>query len=103
MSAPAGNTAGTRMERIRARLDAALAPLECTLGDDSALHAGHAGAASGGGHYHVRIVSSQFEGLKLVTRHRLVYDSVHDMMHTEIHALAITALAPSEVRSGASN
>lgn len=87
----------TRMERMRSRFEAALAPLELTLDDDSALHAGHAGAASGGGHYNVRIVSLQFEGLKLVTRHRLVYDSVHDMMHKEIHALAITALAPSEV------
>ncbi|MBV6324281.1 BolA family protein [Duganella violaceipulchra] len=87
----------TRMERMRSRFQAALAPLELTLDDDSALHAGHAGAASGGGHYNVRIVSLQFEGLKLVTRHRLVYDSVHDMMHKEIHALAITALAPSEV------
>ena len=74
-----------------------MAPLECILYDDSAKHAGHAGAAAGGGHYHLHIVCSQFEGLKLVTRHRLVYDSVHDMMHTEIHALAITALAPSEV------
>ncbi len=88
---------GSRMERMRSRFQAALAPLELTLDDDSALHAGHAGAASGGGHYNVRIVSLQFEGLKLVTRHRLVYDSVHDMMHKEIHALAITALAPSEV------
>ena len=87
----------TRMERMRSRFQAALAPLELTLEDDSALHAGHAGAASGGGHYNVRIVSLQFEGLKLVTRHRLVYDSVHDMMHKEIHALAITALAPYEV------
>jgi BolA protein len=87
----------TRMERMRSRFEAALAPVELTLEDDSALHAGHAGAASGGGHYNVRIVSLQFEGLKLVTRHRLVYDSVHDMMHKEIHALAITALAPSEV------
>jgi BolA protein len=87
----------TRLERIRERLQAALAPQEMTLEDDSAAHAGHAGAASGGGHYNLRIVSLQFEGLKLVTRHRLVYDSVHDMMHKEIHALAITALAPSEV------
>ncbi|WGG52927.1 BolA family protein [Rugamonas sp. DEMB1] len=86
-----------RIERIRAALQAALAPLELVLDDDSAKHAGHAGAASGGGHYNLRIVSAQFEGLKLVTRHRLVYDSVHDMMHKEIHALAITALAPSEV------
>jgi len=87
----------TRIDRMRSRFQAALAPLELVLEDDSAMHAGHAGAASGGGHYNVRIVSLQFEGLKLVTRHRLVYDSVHDMMHKEIHALAITALAPSEV------
>ena len=87
----------TRPERIRAQLEAALVPSELVLIDESALHAGHAGAASGGGHYRLRIVSSRFEGLKLVMRHRLVYDSVHDMMHTEIHALAITALAPSEL------
>jgi len=87
----------TRMDRMRGRFQAALSPVDLVLEDDSAMHAGHAGAASGGGHYNVRIVSLQFEGLKLVTRHRLVYDSVHDMMHSEIHALAITALAPSEV------
>jgi BolA protein len=86
-----------RMARIRAQLTAALAPTELELVDESALHAGHAGAASGGGHYRVRIVSAKFDGARLVTRHRLVYDSVHDMMHTEIHALAITALAPSEL------
>jgi BolA protein len=90
-------TPDTRMERMRERLVTCLAPLECVLGDDSALHAGHAGAASGGGHYHLRIVSSRFEGLRLVMRHRLVYDSLHDLMRTEIHALAITALAPSEI------
>jgi BolA protein len=87
----------TRLDRIRARLEAALVPHALELFDDSALHAGHAGAASGGGHYRMRIVSDRFEGLKLVMRHRLVYDSVHDMMHSEIHALAITALAPSEL------
>ena len=87
----------SRIDRIRSKLEAALAPTELKLNDDSHLHAGHAGAASGGGHYSVRIVSLQFEGQKLVTRHRLVYDSVNDMMHKEIHALAITALAPSEV------
>ena len=91
MSAP------TRPERIRALLSAALQPSVLELSDESALHAGHAGAASGGGHYRLRVVSARFEGLKLVMRHRLVYDSVHDMMHTEIHALAITAVAPSEL------
>jgi BolA protein len=86
-----------RLARIRERLEAALGPADITIEDESAMHAGHAGAASGGGHYRVRIVSDKFQGHKLVTRHRLVYDSVHDMMHKEIHALAITALAPSEV------
>ncbi len=86
-----------RLAKIRERLEAALAPSEIMLDDESALHAGHAGAASGGGHYRLKIVSTKFEGVKLVMRHRLVYDSVHDMMHKEIHALAITALAPSEV------
>lgn len=85
-----------RVERIRSLLEAALAPSALAVGDDSHLHVGHAGAASGGGHYSVRIVSARFEGLKLVTRHRLVYDAVQTMMHTDIHALAITALAPSE-------
>jgi BolA protein len=91
------SAADNRLERIRGRIETALAPLECVLEDDSASHAGHAGAASGGGHYNLRIVSAQFEGLRLVMRHRLVYDSVHDMMHVEIHALSIIALAPSEV------
>ena len=88
---------GPRAERIRSLL-AALDPVELDLIDESHLHAGHAGAASGGGHFRLKIVSPRFEGQRLVMRHRLVYDSVHDMMHTEIHALAITALAPSEVR-----
>ena len=92
MSAP-----DTRLERIRTRLESTLAPIALDVGDDSALHVGHAGAASGGGHYSVKIVSDRFEGLRLVMRHRLVYDSVRDMMNTEIHALAITALAPSEL------
>lgn len=91
------DTPAIRLDRIRARLTNALDPLECLLEDDSASHAGHAGAASGGGHYNLRIVCRQFEGLRLVMRHRLVYDSVQDMMRAEIHALAITALAPSEV------
>jgi BolA protein len=91
------STPDSRIERIRAALTAALAPTLIELDDESALHAGHPGAASGGGHYRLKIVSSRFDGLKLVMRHRLVYDAVHDMMKSEIHALAITALAPSEL------
>lgn len=86
-----------RLEKIRSRLMGTLSPSLCQLEDDSALHAGHAGAASGGGHYRLRLVSARFEGLNLVARHRLVYDSVRDMMQSEIHAIAIVALAPSEV------
>lgn len=91
------NAPATRPERIRALLSQALAPTVLELVDESALHAGHAGAASGGGHYRLKIVSDKFEGLRLVMRHRLVYDAVHPMMHSEIHALAITALTPSEM------
>jgi BolA protein len=89
-------SADTRLDRIRQRVTERLAPQQLDIGDDSAQHAGHPGAASGGGHYSIRIVSQQFEGVNRVTRHRLVYDCVLDMMHTEVHALAITALAPSE-------
>lgn len=87
----------TRIDRIRARLVETFTPLECLLEDESALHAGHAGAASGGGHFRLRIISTQFEKQSRIYRHRLVYDCLDDMMHTEIHALAITALAPSEI------
>jgi BolA protein len=86
-----------RIERIRSRLSATFTPVECQLLDESHLHAGHAGAQSGGGHYRLRMVSTRFEGVTRVSRHRLVYDCLHDMMHTEIHALTIIALAPSEV------
>jgi BolA protein len=86
-----------RAERIRARLIATFEPLECQLSDDSHLHAGHAGAASGAGHYSVRLVSERFAGLTRLARHRLVYDCLDDMMQSEIHALNIVAHAPSEV------
>jgi BolA protein len=85
-----------RIAHIKALLAAGLAPLECEVEDESALHAGHAGAASGGGHYRLRLVSSRFEGQPRVARHRLVYDALHDMMQNDIHALAITALTPAE-------
>jgi BolA protein len=86
-----------RVARIRSLLEAALEPARLEVGDDSHLHVGHAGAASGGGHFSVKIVSERFEGQRLVMRHRLVYDAVQAMMHTDIHALAITAIAPSEL------
>jgi len=85
-----------RLAKIQQRL-AVLAPVLCEITDESAQHAGHAGAASGAGHYRLRIASAKFNGLKLIERHRLVYDAVGDLMQTDIHALVINALAPSEV------
>ncbi len=83
------------VETMRARL-AALAPLELVIDDESAMHAGHEGARSGGGHYRIRLVSERFSGLPLIKRHRLVYDALHDLMQREIHALSMTLLAPNE-------
>jgi BolA protein len=89
----------SRLDEIRARLDATFSPVSCLLEDDSAAHVGHAGAASGGGHYRLKLVSSVFEGKNRVTRHRLVYDCLLNLMDKDIHAIAIVALAPSDVES----
>lgn len=86
----------TRIQAIQNRLESALQPVSCELSDDSAAHKGHAGAASGAGHFTVTIISEKFAGLNRISRHRLVYDAVGDLMHTEIHALVIHALSPSE-------
>jgi len=83
------------LAEIERRLRAALAPLELRLQDDSAQHAGHAGAREGG-HYSVSIVSASFTGLNKVARHRLVYHSLGDLMQQGIHALAVQARAPGE-------
>ena len=91
------NPLSEREQKINERLQRTFAPLACQLTDESALHAGHEGAKSGGGHYRLTIVAAAFAGQNRITRHRLVYDSLRDMMQTEIHAMAITALAPSEV------
>ena len=87
-----------RYDMIRARLTDALQPLTLELADESHLHAGHAGAQSGRGHYRVRIVSAQFVGMRPIARHQLVYRSLGDLMQTDIHAMSITALTPDEAR-----
>lgn len=84
------------MDEIRQRL-AVLAPVKVELIDDSALHAGHAGARSGGGHYRLSIVSAAFAGKNTVSRHRMIYDALGDMMRREIHALAIQAETPEDL------
>ncbi|MEI8305162.1 MAG: BolA family protein [Burkholderiales bacterium] len=86
-------------DEIRARLAAALPDARIELTDESHLHAGHAGASGGAGHFRVRVVSAAFTGLRTVARHRLVYDSVRDWMPHRIHALAIEARSPDEAGS----
>lgn len=87
-----------RIARIRSRLQAELAPIELDLVDESHLHAGHAGARSGKGHFRVRIVAAAFDALPRLKRHRLVYDALGPIMEHDVHALSIEAFAPSEVR-----
>lgn len=81
---------------IRRRLGA-LAPARLELVDESAKHAGHAGAKPGGNtHWRLTIVSAAFAGKPTVARHRMVYEALGDLMQDPIHALAITARAPGE-------
>ena len=80
---------------IETRLRAELSPSEFHLRDDSAQHAGHAGAREGG-HFHVAVVSERFTGLQRLARHRLVYHCLSDLMQRGIHALTIDARAPGE-------
>ena len=85
-----------RTAMLRERLNRELQPVSLEIIDESAKHAGHAGAASGGGHFVVTIVSPAFENKTLIQRHRLVYAAVGDIMHSEIHALSIQARTPEE-------
>lgn len=84
-----------RVERIRQALTAHLAPVELTIRDDSAAHAGHAGAREGG-HFSVLVVSEQFAGRTRTQRHQLVYAALAELMRTDIHALSIQAETPQE-------
>lgn len=86
-----------RVENIRKTLDATLKPVRLDIDDDSHLHAGHAGAAKGGGHFRVFIVSPVFSGRTLIARHRMVYEALREQMQDDIHALSIVARAPEEV------
>ena len=84
-----------RIALIEQRLRAALSPELLEIRDDSAAHAGHAGARDGG-HFTVRIVAAAFTGKTLLQRHRLVNAALADLMHRDIHALSIKANAPDE-------
>lgn len=75
---------------------ATLAPTRLEITDDSHKHAGHAGARLGQGHFSVHVVSTAFEGKPALSRHRLVYAALGDLMRTDIHALVIRASTPGE-------
>ena len=73
---------------------ATLQPIHINIIDESHKHAGHTGARSGGGHFHLRISSAMFVGKTTVERHRMIYSALGEMMKRDVHALQITATAP---------
>lgn len=83
-------------EQIEARLREALDPIHVEVVDESHLHAGHAGAKSGGGHFRALIVSEKFAGLSRVKAQQLVYAAMGAWMGKEIHALAMQTLTPEQ-------
>ena len=85
-----------RIAEIKARLERELSPSHIEIIDESHLHAGHAGAASGAGHFSVTVVSDKFAGKSAIQRHRMVYMAVDDLMRTEIHALSIQTQVPDD-------
>jgi BolA protein len=89
-------TLNLRVERIRLRLQAALAPMALDIVDESHKHAGHEGARDGRGHFAVSIVSAAFAGELPLARHRRVYAALGELMQTDIHALTIRARTPQE-------
>jgi BolA protein len=93
---PLAGDRASRVDRIRAAIEAALAPASLAVVDDSARHAGHAGARDGRGHFNVEVVAEAFAGRAPLARHRMVYAAVGTLMDTDIHALSIRALTPAE-------
>ena len=95
MAPPNPSPAGALEAQIEEKLRE-LAPVVLELTDESGQHVGHAGAASGGGHYRLTIVSPRFAGVNRIARHRMVYAALGPLMQGPIHALAIQAFTPDE-------
>ncbi len=85
-----------RVATIEQLLAAAFEPIEMLVKDQSHLHAGHAGARSGKGHFNVKIVSKKFAGQSRIARHRMVYNALGSFIDSDIHALSINAISPSD-------
>lgn len=86
-----------RVQLIRDCLNNAFNPQQLKIEDESHLHAGHAGARSGGGHFSVTIISDVFAEQSLIQRHRAVYSALQSLIPAEIHALSIQAKTPAEL------
>lgn len=89
-----------RLAAIRDALDAAFEPVQLDVIDESHLHAGHAGARDGRGHFRVHIESARFERMAPIARHRAVYGALGGLMTSDIHALSIDARTPDKVARG---
>ena len=85
-----------RITLFEADLKSAFHLMQLDIEDESHLHAGHAGAATGGGHFKLTIVAPEFEGMSKVARHRAIYAALNKHFPEAIHALTILAFSPSE-------
>jgi BolA protein len=85
-----------RQSQIRQCLETSFSPVHLLIKDQSHLHAGHAGAADGRGHFDVTIVAEAFTGKSRLERHRMVYGALGKLLESDIHALRIKALTPTE-------
>jgi BolA protein len=86
----------TREQKILAAINARLSPAKVEIKDQSHLHAGHAGAKEGKGHFDLVIISDRFTGFSNLQRHRIVYDALAELMQSDIHAVRIKALTTAE-------
>ena len=86
-----------RIDKIEKLLTDALAPVSLHITDDSHEHAGHGGYHESGSHFSVTVVSQSFHNLDTLSRHRVIYEALGDMMKQEIHALKISAFAPDGI------
>jgi len=86
-------------DKIDAILKDRLSASYIEIVDESWKHAGHA-SAGGGGHFILTVVSERFDGLNLINRNRLVFDTLKELMERDIHALSIKAKTPKEWQSG---
>ncbi|MFQ5543272.1 MAG: BolA family protein [Nitrospiria bacterium] len=93
-----GETTQLVKEKIERKMKDILSATFVDVIDESWKHAGHAGAASGGGHFIVSVVSEKFEGVSLLNRNRLVFDVLKEEMQGEIHALVVRAKTPEKDR-----